>query len=195
MTERKKWYSSSFVFENKRTYAKNDGKQVLLLLATGNSINAPRKPRTAKPWMQDGFITNESRNSLALPSVVIGIMVFWVSKRPSNHLPRGWSDAPRGIEPLHLIDSRTKENQIGRSIVSEPPTFFWVRKRNMTTDIHNFDCPISFLLHISQNGKDFAVHSCKSFSLSIILPSESAPIWSRLPISRSCILEQLDIPQ
>ena len=107
MTERKKWYSSSFVFENKRTYAKNDGKQVLLLLATGNSINVPRKPRTAKPWMQDGFITNESRNSLALPSVVIGIMVFWVSKRPSNHLPRGWSDDPRGIEPLHLIDSST----------------------------------------------------------------------------------------
>ena len=94
-------------FQNKRTYAKNDGKQVLLLLATGNSINVPRKPRTAKPWMQDGFITNESRNSLALPSVVIGIMVFWVSKRPSNHLPRGWSDDPRGIEPLHLVDSST----------------------------------------------------------------------------------------
>ena len=63
-------------FQNKRTYAKNDGKQVLLLLTTGNSINAPRKPRTAKPWMQDGFITNESRNSLALPPVAVGIMVF-----------------------------------------------------------------------------------------------------------------------
>ena len=98
---------------------------MLLLLATGNSINVPRKPRTAKPWMQDGFITNESRNSLALPSVVIGIMVFWVSKRPSNHLPRGWSDDPKGIEPLHLVDSRTlKRIRLeGRSFQSPQRSF------------------------------------------------------------------------
>ena len=98
---------------------------MLLLLATGNSINVPRKPRTAKPWMQDGFITNESRNSLALPSVVVGIMVFWVSKRPSNHLPRGWSDDPKGIEPLHLVDSRTlKRIRLeGRSFQSPQRSF------------------------------------------------------------------------